>query len=117
MGGRQGGWERGEAALALETTGDLKRQPPLLGAVVRLLNLCGVVGQQQRQPGQLPPASIQGARKSYHGLFDLWGKITRKIGKLAIAFFPSCASEVVPLLGQLVRSVCPYSRCLSRGRR
>ena len=77
-----------EAAVAPKTTGGLQRQPPLLGAVVRLLNLRGVAEQQQRQSGQLPPASIQGARKSYHGLFDLWGKIARKIGKLhmAIAF-------------------------------
>ena len=45
--------ERGEAAVALETTGDLRRQPPLLGAVVRLLNLRGVAEQQLRQ---LPPA-------------------------------------------------------------
>ena len=58
MGGRQGGWERGEAAVALETTGDLKRQPPLLGAVVRLLNLRGVAEQQQRQSGQLPQPRI-----------------------------------------------------------
>ena len=39
------GWERGEAAVALETTEDLRRQPPLLGAVVRLLNLRGVAEQ------------------------------------------------------------------------
>ena len=45
VGGRRVGWERGEAAVALETTGDLKRQPPLLGAVVRLLNLRGVAEQ------------------------------------------------------------------------
>ena len=55
MGERRGGWERGEAAVALETTGDLGRQPPLLGTVVRLLNLRGVAEQQQRQSGQLPP--------------------------------------------------------------
>ena len=55
-GGRQGGWRRGEAAVALETTEDLVRQPVLLGAVVRLLILRGVAEQQQRQSGQLPPA-------------------------------------------------------------
>ena len=73
VGGRQGGWERGEAAVALETTGDLKRQPPLLGAVVRLLNLRGVAEQQQRQSGQLPPAPNRatGTGINRHGLVDL----------------------------------------------
>ena len=56
VGERRGGWGWGEAAVALETRGDLSRQPPLLGAVVRLLNLRGVAEQQQRQSGQLPPA-------------------------------------------------------------
>ena len=55
-GGQRVGWERGEAAVALKTTGDLKRQPPLLGAVVRLLNLRGLAEQQERQSDQLPPA-------------------------------------------------------------
>ena len=45
VGERRVGWERREVAVALETTGDLKRQPPLLGAVVRLLNLRGVAEQ------------------------------------------------------------------------
>ena len=71
VGGRQGGWERGEAAVALETTGDLKRQPPLLGAVVRLLNLRAVAEQQQRQSGQLPPAPNRATTKTCHGLVDL----------------------------------------------
>ena len=67
MGGRQGGWRRGEAAVALETTEDLRRQPPLLGTVVRLLNLRGVAEQQQRQSGQLPPAPNRiGRHKTCH---------------------------------------------------
>ncbi len=65
VGERRGGWERGEAAVALETRGDVSRQPSLLGAVDSLLNLRGVAEQQQRQSGQLPPAPIQGAGKFY----------------------------------------------------
>ena len=52
------GWERGEAAVALETTGDLKRQPPLLGAVVRLLNPRGVAAP--------PRAPAPGVRLPQH---------------------------------------------------
>ena len=54
--------QRVEAAVAPKATGGLQRQPPLLGAVVRLLNLRGVAEQQERQSGQLPPAPIQGFR-------------------------------------------------------
>ena len=71
VGGRRVGWESGEAAVALETTGDLKRQPPLLGAVVRLLILRGVAEQQQRQSGQLPPAPNRATGINRHGLVDL----------------------------------------------
>ena len=71
VGGRQGGWRRGEAAVALETTGDLRRQPPPLGAVVRLLILRAVAEQQQRQSGQLPPAPNRPATINRHGLVDL----------------------------------------------
>ena len=78
MGERRGGWERGEAAVALETRGDVSRQPSLLGAVVRLLNLRGVAEQQERQSGQLPPAPIQGAGINRHGLVDLLGAIENK---------------------------------------
>ena len=63
VGGRRVGWERGEAAVALETTGDLRRQPPPLGAVVRLLILRAVAEQQQRQSGQRLPALNRGWRE------------------------------------------------------
>ena len=89
MGGRRVGWERGEAAVALKTTGDLERPPPLLGAVVRLLNLRGVAEQQQRQSGQLPPAPNLAATKTCHGLVDLCnsgvlGRVTEQLHRTGL---------------------------------
>ena len=71
VGARRGGWGWGEAAVALETTGDLRRQPPPLGAVVRLLILRAVAEQQQRQSGQRLPALNRATGKSCHGRVDL----------------------------------------------
>eukprot|EP01045_Picozoa_sp_COSAG04_P022804 COSAG04_NODE_2630_length_3833_cov_1.806642_3_plen_212_part_00 len=63
MGGRRGGWERGEAAVTLETTGGVSRQPSLLGAVDSLLKLRGVAEQQ---PAPASPESGRTApEKSY----------------------------------------------------
>ena len=83
VGGRRGGWERGEAAVALETTGDLRRQPPPLGAVVRLLILRGVAEQQQRQSGQLPPAPNLAATKTIV-------KTRKAISEYVLGFFIFC---------------------------
>ena len=119
MGGRQGGWERGEAAVALETMGDLKRQPPLLGAVVRLLNLRGVAEQQQRQSGQLPqprfrvPEKILSRRRRRPAFSTARLEVSAKAEKMTAALAAVAALLLESGESQeRVPSGAPEARCL-----